>query len=110
MKTNFKLFILLLGLQTMAVAQDSEACELSPEVQTFMLIDHKITFQSAQIDLTSVAVVLCTETEEELIQPKILVSEDETFVVIDFNGSNIGTYLITGSRGSLPLTYAIEKK
>jgi hypothetical protein len=110
MKISFKLFILFLSLQTMAVAQDSEPCALSPDIQSFPLIENKITFHSAQMDLTSVAVELCGDTEEELILPKILISEDETSVVIDFDGSNIGTYIITGTRGSLPLTYAIEKK
>jgi hypothetical protein len=108
MKTNFILFILAICLQTTAIAQDSEKCEALSEMQSFALMDNKIQFHSSQIDFVSIEVILCTATEEDLKLPKIIVSEDETTVTIDFDGCNKGTYVITGSRGDLLLDYAVE--
>jgi hypothetical protein len=110
MKTSFKLLILMLALQTVAIAQDAEPCIITPEVQSFPLIEDQITFRSDQMDLVSIAVVLCSETDTKLILPKLIISEDETFMVINFEGCNIGTYLISGSRSGLTLTYVIEVK
>ncbi|NOQ75947.1 MAG: hypothetical protein GQ574_28330 [Crocinitomix sp.] len=108
MKTSFILFILSICIQTGAFAQDSEKCEALSEMQSFMLMDNKISFHSSQIDFASIAVVLCTATEADLILPKIVVSDDETTVTIDFNGCNKGTYVISGSRADLILDYAVE--
>lgn len=107
---NFKLFILMLTIQTAAVAQEVVPCEITTEIQSFPLIDDQITFRSDQMDLASISVVLCSETDTELVYPEMVLSEDETFMVINFKGCNIGTYLISGSRSDLPLTYSITVK
>jgi hypothetical protein len=100
----------MLTLQTAAIAQEVEPCELTPEIQSFMLINDEITFRSDQMDLATIAVVLCSETDTELILPKMVISEDKTYIVINFEGCNSGTYLISGSRSDLALSYSIEVK
>ena len=95
-------------MHTGAFSQDSEKCEALLEMQSFVLNDGKINFHSSQIDFVSIAIVLCTATDSAIRLPKIIISDDETTVILDFKGCNKGTYVISGTRSDLLLDYAVE--
>lgn len=108
MKTAFQLLLFCLFINATAVAQDTSPCEELTTIQPYGLVDNKITFRSDQIDIATVSVISCSDTDESFTEPTYLIAEDHSTIQIDFSECDLGTYIILGTRGELPLRYSIQ--
>lgn len=108
MKTALTLLLFFVCINSGVFAQDMDYCESIAEVQTFDLMDNQISFRSDQMDLNSIEIILCGETDAEIIAPKSTISADDSSILIDFEGCTNGMYIITGTRDGERLTYGVE--
>jgi signal recognition particle receptor subunit beta len=90
----------------------SNAQEITPvdpieEIQEMMLIEHKISFNSQQMELNSIKVSALDESEKA-INPTLTISPEETFITIDFSKCETGDYLITGKNGDATIKFIVK--
>lgn len=101
--------ILIISLFSASViGQDVEVAPPSKIIQELMLIDHKISFNSEQMDVNSVKVTVITEVEKKIAPEISIVENGIAFLTIDFSNCESGDYLITGKRGDMEITYLVK--
>ena len=77
------------------------------EIQEMMLIEHKISFNSQQMELNSIKISAVDDTEK-FINPTLTISPEETFITIDFSKCESGDYLISGKNGDATIKFIVK--
>jgi signal recognition particle receptor subunit beta len=90
----------------------TNAQELTPtlpieEIQEMMLIEHKISFNSQQMELNSIKVAAIADPEKA-IEPTLTISPEQTLITIDFSKCESGDYLISGKNGDATIKFIVK--
>ncbi len=107
LKTKLITFVTMVLLTISGNAQDIAPTHPIEEIQELMLIEHKISFNSEQMDLNTVKVLAVTEIEKTTA-PILTISPEISFITIDFSNCESGEYLITGKKGESEVTYLVK--
>ena len=101
---NFLIKTKLIAFAIIAfISISTNAQELTPtlpieEIQEMMLIEHKISFNSQQMDLNSIKISAIDDTEKNI---------DPT-LTIDFSKCESGDYLIVGKNGEETIKFLVK--
>ncbi len=90
-----------------AQAQDLEIAPPTEEIQEMMLIEHKISFNSQQMELNSITISSVADPVKE-INPTLTISPEQTFITIDFSKCESGDYIITGKNGDATIKFLVK--
>lgn len=110
---NFLIKTKLIAFAIIAfISISTNAQELTPtlpieEIQEMMLIEHKISFNSQQMDLNSIKISAIDDTEKT-IDPTLTISPEQTFITIDFSKCESGDYLIVGKNGDETIKFLVK--
>jgi signal recognition particle receptor subunit beta len=110
---NFLIKTKLIAFAIIAfISISTNAQELTPtlpieEIQEMMLIEHKISFNSQQMDLNSIKISAIDDTEKT-INPTLTISPEQTFITIDFSKCESGDYLIVGKNGDETIKFLVK--
>lgn len=106
-KTKLVLFAIVAFFSISANTQELTPTLPIEEIQEMMLIEHKISFNSQQMELNSIQVSAVDETEKG-INPTLTISPEQTFITIDFSKCESGDYLITGKNGDATIKFIVK--
>jgi hypothetical protein len=106
-KTKSIAFVIIAFFSISANAQELTPTLPIEEIQEMMLIEHKISFNSQQMELNSIKVSSIAD-QEKSINPALTISPEETFITIDFSKCESGDYLIAGKNGDATIKFIIK--